>query len=78
MVQWHQALDGVDNDVDPNVALDGIQPGNTASGSPGVTVCIEHWKNTGPDECKQMWQICVEASILLLYSSMASSSCYVT
>ena len=63
--QWHQALDDVDNDVDPNVPLDSIQPGDAASGSPEVTICIERWKNTGPDECKRMWHMFVEAGVFV-------------
>ena len=63
--QQHQALDDVDNDVDPNVPLDSIQPGDAASGSPEVTICIERWKNTGPDERKRMWHMFVEAGVFV-------------
>ena len=44
---------------------DDNEPGDVTEGSASITVCIDHWKNAGPDQCKHMWQMFIEAGIFL-------------
>jgi len=52
-------------DGDPEVSLDDNKPGDVTAGTPKVTICIEQWKNTGPDEHKCMWQMFVEMGVFI-------------
>ncbi|KIJ39953.1 hypothetical protein M422DRAFT_145220, partial [Sphaerobolus stellatus SS14] len=42
-----------------------IDPGDVADGASFVTVCIQRWRNAGPEERKRMWQIFVETGIFV-------------
>ncbi|KIJ45328.1 hypothetical protein M422DRAFT_166820, partial [Sphaerobolus stellatus SS14] len=54
----------VENDVlEPGV--DGDEPGDVTAGTPSVTVCVERWKNAGPEERKKMWQMFHETGVFV-------------
>jgi Kyakuja-Dileera-Zisupton transposase len=50
---------------DPDVLVDIDSPGDVASGASAITVCIERWRNAGPDDRKRMWQMFAETGIFL-------------
>ena len=52
-------------DEDLDISLDGADPGDVTAGTTEVTICIEGWKNAGPDERKRMWQMFVETGVFV-------------
>lgn len=59
------ALNSTPTEDEADVWADEDEPGDVSDGSPAVTVCIERWRNAGPDEQKKMWEMFVEAGIFL-------------
>ena len=55
----------VGDDSDNQILIEMDEPGDVTSGAKAVTVCIEHWKNAGPDDQKHMWQMFCETGVFL-------------
>ncbi|KIJ30001.1 hypothetical protein M422DRAFT_88109, partial [Sphaerobolus stellatus SS14] len=51
--------------IDEEVLVENDEPGDAASGAASVSVCVERWRNAGPEERKKMWQMFTETGIFL-------------
>jgi hypothetical protein len=62
-------VSGVDDDEDDisddEFLVETREPGDVTSGADAVTVCIERWKNAGPEAQKKMWEMFDETGVFI-------------
>ncbi|KIJ30837.1 hypothetical protein M422DRAFT_234713 [Sphaerobolus stellatus SS14] len=65
ITQPSDVLPADNSDEEQDTLVETEEPGDVADGASFVSVCIQRWRNAGPDERKKMWQMFIETGIFI-------------